>query len=111
MKNTKFCSFHVTLLFESCLTGKKIHLLFFEVQSLHSDVVRNVLVSEPSNCLFVSQLGCGTHRRILSALCGSAGAGGRKRDPRPSTAGEEDETTEEEHAAGEGQIDRSLKWF
>ena len=50
-----------------------------------------------------SQLGCGTHRRLLSVVRSTAGAGGRKRDPRPSTAGEEDETTEEEHAAGEGQ--------
>ncbi len=55
----------------------------------------------------LSQLGCGTHRRLLSAVCCTAGAGGRKRDPRPSTAGEEDETTEEEHAAGEGETQRS----
>lgn len=50
-----------------------------------------------------SQLGCGTHRRLLSAVRCTAGAGGRKRDPRPAAAREEDETTEEEHAAGEGQ--------
>lgn len=76
------------------------------IQSLHSDVVRNVVIYEPLH--FVSQLGCGTHRRILSALRGSAGAGGRKRDPRPPTAGEEDEAAEEEHDAGEGET-HSLK--
>lgn len=51
----------------------------------------------------MSQLGRGTYRRLLSAVRGAAGTGGRKRDPRPPSAGEEDETAEEEHAAGEGQ--------
>lgn len=54
--------------------------------------------------LFLSQLGRWTHRRLLSAVRGSAGAGGWKRHSRPSIVGEEDETAEEEHAAGEGQI-------
>lgn len=57
----------------------------------------------------VLQLGRGTHWRLLSAVRCTAGAGGWKRDPRPSTAGEEDETAEEEHAAGEGQTHTNLK--
>lgn len=52
--------------------------------------------------LSAPQLGCGTHWHLLPAVCRTAGAGGRKRDPRPSTAGEEDEAAKEEHAAGEG---------
>lgn len=52
----------------------------------------------------LSQLGRWTHRRLLSAVRGPAGAGGRKRHPGPSVVGEEDETAKEEHAAGEGQL-------
>lgn len=50
------------------------------------------------------QLGCWAHRRLLPSVRGPAGVGGRKRDPRPPTAGEEDETAEEEHATGEGCV-------
>lgn len=53
---------------------------------------------------YVLQLRGGAHWRLLSAVRRPAGAGGWKRDPRSSSAGEEDETAEEEHAAGEGGL-------
>lgn len=49
------------------------------------------------------QFGGGSHRRLLSAVRGTAGAGGWEWDRRPSSAGEEDEAAEEEHATGEGE--------
>lgn len=51
----------------------------------------------------VVQFGGRSHRRLRSAVRGTAGAGGREWDRRPSSAGEEDETAEEEHATGEGE--------
>lgn len=52
---------------------------------------------------FLPQFRCGTHWRLLSAVRCSAGAGSWKRDPRPTAAGEEDETAEKKHVAGKGE--------
>lgn len=58
--------------------------------------------------LMLSQFRCGAHWSLLPSVCSSAGTGSRKWDPRPAAAGEEDETTEEEHAAREGQKNMSI---